>query len=106
MGFLMGIKICPPVLMALMQIFTLHNFFSGAIFFIFFFLGTTVYFLPLSFLGFLNEFKEFQLVGRLSALIVGTSLNIIDPVFAKTLYEKWLPIPSIFLILAHIWFRF
>lgn len=76
MGFLMGVKICPPVLMALMYIFTLHNFLAGLFFFSFFFLGTSIYFLPLTFLGFLNKIKEFQLAGRISALIVGITFFI------------------------------
>lgn len=35
----------------------------------------------------------------------GMTKAIIDPVFAKTLHEKWLPIPSVCLILLHICFR-
>lgn len=76
MGFFMAFRICPPVLMALMQIFTLHNWLNGLIYFLMFFLATTIYFLPLGFLGFLNEKKEFQLVGRISALIIGISFFI------------------------------
>lgn len=71
MGFFMAFRICPPVLMALMQVFTLHNWLNGLIYFLVFFLATSIYFLPLGFLGFLNEKKEFQLVGRISALIIG-----------------------------------
>ena len=76
MGFLMGVKICPSVLMALMYIFTLHNFLAGLFFFSFFFLGTSIYFLPLTFLGGLGKTKEFQLAGRVSALIVGTTFFV------------------------------
>lgn len=76
MGFLMGVKVCPPILMALAYIFTLHNWFRGIIFFSIFFLGTTVYFLPLTFLGFLNKMREFQWAGRISALIVGISFFV------------------------------
>lgn len=36
----------------------------------------------------------------------GMTKNIIDPVFAKTLHEKWLPIPATIFILCHILFRF
>lgn len=71
MGFLMGINICPPFLMSLAYVFTLHSAFKGIIYFLMFFLGTSLYFLPIFFLGYLNKLKEFRLVGRVSALIVG-----------------------------------
>lgn len=71
MGFLMGVNICPPFLMSLAYIFTLHSSMKGIIYFCFFFLGTTLYFLPLIFLGFLGKMKEFRLIGRISGLIVG-----------------------------------
>ncbi len=72
MGFLMGVNICPPFLMSLTYVFTLHSALKGIVYFLMFFLGTTLYFLPLVFLGYLNKMKEFQLVGRIAALIVGT----------------------------------
>lgn len=71
MGFLMGVNICPPFLMSLTYVFTLHSVLKGIIYFLMFFLGTTLYFLPLFFLGYLNKIKEFQWVGRVAALIVG-----------------------------------
>lgn len=71
MGFLMGINICPPFLMSLTYVFMLHSALKGMIYFSMFFLGTSLYFLPIVFLGFLSKRKEFQLVGRISALIVG-----------------------------------
>lgn len=73
MGFLMGINICPPFLMSLAYVFTLHSAFKGIIYFIMFFIGTSLYFLPVFFLGYLNKMKDFQIVGRISALIVGIS---------------------------------
>jgi len=71
MGFFMGINICPPFLMSLAYVFTLHSAVKGIIYFIMFFLGTSIYFLPLVFLGFLGKMKEFRLIARISALIVG-----------------------------------
>lgn len=71
MGFLMGINICPPFLMSLAYVFTLHSAIKGIIYFIMFFLGTSLYLLPLVFLGFLGKMKEFRLIARISALIVG-----------------------------------
>ena len=71
MGFLMGINVCPPFLMSVAYVFTFHNWALGVIYFLMFFLATSVYFLPLLFLGYLSKLKRFQLVGRASSLIVG-----------------------------------
>lgn len=34
----------------------------------------------------------------------GMTKNIIDPVFAKSLHEKWLPIPTVLFIILHVSF--
>lgn len=71
MGFLMGVNVCPAFLLSLTYVFTLHSALKGIVYFLMFFLGTSVYFLPLFFLGYLNHLKEFQRMGRISALVVG-----------------------------------
>lgn len=71
MGFLMGFNLCPPFLMSIFYVATLASVWKGMVYFIFFFIGTSLYFLPLFFLGFLNRLKEFRLIGRISAIIVG-----------------------------------
>lgn len=71
MGLLMGINICPPFLMSLAYVFTLHSVAKGILYFLMFFIGTSVYLLPVFFLAFLGKIKEFQLVGRISAFVVG-----------------------------------
>jgi len=76
MGFLMGINICPPFLMSLAYVFSLHSAFKGIIYFLMFFLGTTLYFLPVTFLGFLGKMKEFRVVARIAGLIVGFAFLI------------------------------
>lgn len=76
MGFLMGVNICPPFLLSLTYVLTLHSLWRGLIYFVMFFIGTSLYFLPIAFLGFLNKMKEFRLMARLAALIVGLSFLI------------------------------
>ncbi|PJE57561.1 MAG: hypothetical protein COU82_01245 [Candidatus Portnoybacteria bacterium CG10_big_fil_rev_8_21_14_0_10_38_18] len=76
MGFLMGINICPPFLMSLAYVFTLHSALKGMIYFLMFFLGTTIYFLPITFLGFLGKMKEFRFIARIAGLIVGFAFLI------------------------------
>jgi sulfite exporter TauE/SafE len=76
MGFLMGINICPPFLMSLAYVFTLHSIVKGIIYFLMFFLGTTVYFIPITFLGFLGKMREFRLIARIAGLVVGLAFLI------------------------------
>ncbi|MFZ5559304.1 MAG: sulfite exporter TauE/SafE family protein [Patescibacteria group bacterium] len=76
MGFLMGINICPPFLMSLAYVFSLHSILKGIIYFLMFFMGTTLYFLPITFLGFLGLMKEFRLIARIAGLIVGFAFLI------------------------------
>ena len=71
MGFLMGVNICPPFLMSIAYVFTLHSMARGIVYFLVFFAATTLYFLPLFFLGFLSKLNEFRAVARVSAVLVG-----------------------------------
>jgi len=71
MGFLMGVNICPPFLISVAYVFTLHSTFKGIVYFLVFFAATTLYFLPLFFLGFLSKLNEFRAVARVSAVVVG-----------------------------------
>ena len=71
MGMLMGVNACPPFLLSLTYVFTLQSVAKGIAYFFMFFIGTTVYFVPMFFLGYLNRIREFQFVGRISAMIVG-----------------------------------
>ncbi len=71
MGFLMGVNLCPPFLMSLAYVFSLHSAGLGVLYFLLFFLSSSVYFLPLLAAGFLGRMKEFQLAARISGLLVG-----------------------------------
>lgn len=71
MGLLMGVNVCPPFLLSITYVFTLHSALEGVIYFLMFFIGTTVYFIPALFLSYLGKIREFQIVGRISAIIVG-----------------------------------
>lgn len=71
MGFFMGINVCPPFLMSLSFVYSLHDLVSGIVYFIIFFAGTSLYFLPLFFLGPLGGSHAFRFAGRISAVLVG-----------------------------------
>ncbi|MFH1830305.1 MAG: sulfite exporter TauE/SafE family protein [Pseudomonadota bacterium] len=71
MGVLLGVNACPPFLLSLTYVLTLQSTLKGLIYFFMFFIGTSVYFIPLFFLGYLNKVREFQIAGRICAVIVG-----------------------------------
>ncbi|MFH1857835.1 MAG: sulfite exporter TauE/SafE family protein [Candidatus Omnitrophota bacterium] len=70
LGFFMGMNICPPFLLSLAYIFSQQSAVYGMIYFTLFFLSSSIYFLPLVFLGLLPRIREFQLVARLSGFLV------------------------------------
>ncbi len=73
-GFLLGINICPPFLLALIYNFQAGGIKKGILFFAFFFLATTLYFIPLTFLGYLKPRQWLQQSARLAAIAVGLIL--------------------------------
>lgn len=69
MGFLMGVNLCPPFLLSLNYVFTLHNAMLGVLFFFIFFLASSVYFLPMIFVGFVAKITELRKTARLAGMI-------------------------------------
>jgi len=70
-GFLTGVNICPPFLLALSYVFDVGGVGKGILFFTSFFLATSLYFIPFIFLGFLGFKKIFQKVARIIAVFAG-----------------------------------
>ncbi len=71
LGFLMGFHACPPVLMSAAYVFHLQSILKGMVYFFVFFCATTVYLIPLFFVGLLGRMREFRLAARISAFLVG-----------------------------------
>lgn len=71
LGFLLGINVCPPFLMSVAYVFTLHSLAKGLVYFFVFFCATSLYFVPLLFVGGLGRMQEFRWAARASALAVG-----------------------------------
>jgi sulfite exporter TauE/SafE len=69
MGFLMGINICPPFLLSLTYVFSLHSICKSVGYFLVFFIASSIYFLPVMFLGPLAKIREVKTVARFSGLI-------------------------------------
>jgi sulfite exporter TauE/SafE len=70
MGLLAGLKVCPPLLLAIANAASTGTLGGSLLLFMAFFLGTSVYFLPISLLGALTRVPDLRIVGRFAAVIV------------------------------------
>ena len=70
MGFFMGINLCPPFLLSVAYICKQQSTLYGMIYFALFFLTSSIYFLPLLFVGMLSQTKEFRTLARASGFLV------------------------------------
>ncbi|MBA7700319.1 hypothetical protein ES703_109030 [subsurface metagenome] len=70
-GFLAGINLCPPFLLALSYSLSLGEIGKSVLFFIFFFLATSVFMLPFLFSGLISRFNSVRAAARFTALIAG-----------------------------------
>lgn len=69
-GFITGLNICPPFLLAFTRATATGSLLQSMLFFIMFFWGTSVYFLPVPLLGFLNRFSKLRTVGKFAVFIM------------------------------------
>ena len=70
-GILTGVNICPPFLLAITQAADSGGVGASVLFFLTFFLGTTLYFVPLPFIGAINRSKSLPVIGRFAAIAAG-----------------------------------
>jgi sulfite exporter TauE/SafE len=71
LGFFSGLNLCPPFIVALTQSAVTRSLSMGLLFFASFFAGTSLFFLPFPFLGFLRNKQALTHVGALAAILVG-----------------------------------
>lgn len=71
LGLFTGLNPCPPFLVGVARLLTLNNILGGAVLFIAFFLGTSVYMLPLVFVSHLNKNERVRQIGIMLALLTG-----------------------------------
>ncbi len=71
LGFLTGVNVCPPFLIALTRAADAKSALDSVRFFLVFFLGTAVYFVPMPLVGALRSLRALRTVGRLAAGIIG-----------------------------------
>jgi sulfite exporter TauE/SafE len=70
-GFLAGINLCPPFLLAVTTVMDIGGALRGMLFFLVFFLATSVYLLPLFFAGLVSRFSSVRFAGRVAAVLAG-----------------------------------
>ncbi len=69
-GLLTGINICPPFLMAFTDAVDSNSLLGSILFFFTFFAGTSIFFIPLSFIGSKKYQSELKTVGEFSLYII------------------------------------
>lgn len=69
LGLFTGLNPCPPFLVGAARVWTLKDIFGGMVLFIAFFLGTSVYMIPLAFVSYLNKSRRIKEIGLMVALI-------------------------------------
>jgi len=69
MGFLMGVNICPPFLLSLAYVASLNDVLQSVLYFVIFFFASSIYFLPMVFVGMLARIKELQKAAQVSGIM-------------------------------------
>lgn len=69
LGLLTGLNLCPPFLLAFTNAALNGTLLGSLLFFITFFIGTSIYMLPLPFMGFLQRTQALQTIGKLATLV-------------------------------------
>jgi sulfite exporter TauE/SafE len=71
LGFLTGLSLCPPFIAALAGAGNETSLFSSLLFFLSFFIATSLYVIPLPIAGLLGRYQAIRITGRLAAGIMG-----------------------------------
>jgi sulfite exporter TauE/SafE len=70
-GFATGLNLCPPFLLAITGAMESGELTGSILFFFMFFLGTSVYFVPLPFIGFFRRQQVLRIIGKFAAILAG-----------------------------------
>jgi sulfite exporter TauE/SafE len=71
LGMLTGLNPCPPFLVGTARLWTLHDISGGVVLFIAFFMGTSIYMIPLVFVPFISKSERIKRIAIMVALISG-----------------------------------
>ena len=70
-GFATGLNFCPPFLLAVTGAAEGGTFLKSILFFFAFFLGTSIFFIPIPFLSILRRFSVLATIGKLATGLIG-----------------------------------
>jgi len=70
-GFILGLNLCPPFLVALVNILKMKSILGSCIYFLFLFLGTTIYLLPVVFVSAALNSGFFRRMGMYLGFLAG-----------------------------------
>ncbi|MEW6262891.1 MAG: sulfite exporter TauE/SafE family protein [Thermodesulfobacteriota bacterium] len=70
-GLVTGLSLCPPFLLAFTHAAAAGGLFQSVWFFVMFFLGTSVFFLPAPLVGFLRVYPSLKIIGKIATGIMG-----------------------------------
>jgi len=70
LGLLTGLNLCPPFILAIVRAIKIGDFARNILFFILFFLGTSIYLLPIPLIGFFKAKKYLIRIGEIAAILV------------------------------------
>jgi sulfite exporter TauE/SafE len=71
MGFATGLNFCPPFLIAVTNAAALESLLQSLLFFFMFFLGTSLFFIPMPLIGMLRSFSVLGIIGKMAAGLIG-----------------------------------
>ena len=70
LGLFTGLNLCPPFLLAFANAANSASLLQSVLFFLLFFIGTSLYFVPLPFVGTLHRFPALRIIGKFAAVII------------------------------------
>lgn len=70
LGFLTGLNLCPPFLLAITSAANTGSLAASLLFFLAFFAGTSIYFIPTAFVGLASRVNALRTVGKLAAVLM------------------------------------
>ncbi|MEQ8196540.1 MAG: sulfite exporter TauE/SafE family protein [Clostridiaceae bacterium] len=70
LGLFTGLNLCPPFLIAFTEAAVSGSISGSVSFFLMFFIATSLYFLPIPFIGMLKHHSELKKIGKMAAVIM------------------------------------
>jgi len=70
-GILTGLNICPPLMLAITKAASTRQIADSIVFFAMFFIGTSLFFVPLPFIGLFKKQAFLRVIGKFAAIIAG-----------------------------------